>query len=349
MAQTEAKRPVPTDASQMTRLEKLAVLLIVLGTEAAAAILKKLADDEVEAISVEMSKFTIIPKNLQQDILKEFTSVAAAASTSIIGGVDYTQGTLERSVGRSRALSILSRVSPSRTPIAAMQLIADMDASQIFNLTKHEQPQIIAVILSCLAPEKSAELLTMMRPDMRERVVERLATLSAISIEVVEQVVQVLNRKAGSLFNRPLNQTGGVKNVARTLNCLDKNVTKSILFNLEERNPELSQLIRQKMFTFEDLIGLDVPALQKVLREVEMRDLAVSLKTASNALRGKLLGCISKRAAETVNDESSMMGAIKLKEIDASQMKIIGVVRRLEAEGEIEVSLGKNNREQAPA
>ena len=333
----------------MTRLEKLAVLLTVLGTETAAEIFKKFDDDEVEAISVEMSKFTIIPKNLQQEILKEFASVATAASTAIIGGVDYTQRTLDRSVGPVRASAILSRVSPSRTPIAAMQLIADMDASQIFNLTKHEQPQTIAVILSYLAPEKSADLLTMMRPDMRERVVERLATLSAISIEVVEQVVQVLNRKAGTFFNRPVNQTGGVKIVARTLNCLDKNLTKSILFKIDECNPELSQLIRQKMFTFEDLVGLDVPALQKVLREVEMRDLAVSLKTASEQLRNKLLGCISKRAAETVNDESSMMGTVKLKEIDASQMKIIEVVRRLESEGEIEVSLGKNNREQAPA
>lgn len=349
MAQTETKRTIPTEAAQMTRLEKLAVLLTILGPDTAAEIFKKLDDDEVEAISVEMAKFTIIPRNLQDDILKEFTSVAEYASTAIVGGVDFTQNTLERSVGPIRASSILSRVFPMRTPIAAMQTIADMDARQIFNLTKHEQPQTIAVILSYLSPEKAADLLTMMRPDTRGQVVERFANLSAISIEVVEQVVQVLNRQAGSSVNRPLNQTGGVKNVARTLNCLDKNLTKSILFDLDERNPELSILIRQKMFTFEDLTGLDVPALQKVLREVEMRDLAVSLKTASDQLRAKLLGCISKRAAETVNEESSNMGALKLRDIEAAQMKIIEVVRRLETEGEIEISVGKNSREQAAA
>ncbi|GDY21611.1 flagellar motor switch protein FliG [Verrucomicrobiota bacterium] len=341
-AEAEADAPAEvSEASQMTRIEKLAALLTMLGTDGAVPILKNLAEDEVEAISVAMAKCNIISKNLQDEILREFTDVAQRARTSIVGGVDYTKSALEGSVGRIRASSILSRVSPSRTPVAAMQHIADMDARQIFNLTKHEQPQTVALIISYLSPEKSADLFTMMRPDTREQVIERLATLSTIPVEVVETIVAVLNRKAGGECSRPLNQTGGLKTAARMLNSLDKNVTKSILFALDERNPELSQSIRQKMFTFEDLTNLDVPALQKVLREVEMRDLAVALKTASDQLRNKLLGCISKRAAETVAEESQFMGALKLRDIEASQMKIIEVVRRLESEGELEVNIGK--------
>ena len=328
-------------ASQMTRIEKLAALLTLLGTEGAVHILKHLGEDEVEAISVAMTKFHLISKTLQDEILREFTGVARAASTSVVGGVDFTQTALEGSVGRLRASNILNRVSPARPPVAAMQHIADLDARQIFNLTKHEQPQTVALIISYLSPEKSADLFNLMPPDTRGQVIERLATLSSIPIEVVETIVAVLNRQAGGECARPLNQTGGLKTAARMLNRLDKTVTQSILFALDERNPELSQSIRQKMFTFEDLTTLDVPALQKVLREVEMRDLAIAIKTASDQLRSQLLGCISRRAAETVSEESQFMGTLKLRDIEAAQRKIIEVVRRLESEGELEVNLGK--------
>ena len=119
--------------------------------------------------------------------------------------------------------------------------------------------------------------------------------------------------------------------------------SKTLLLSLEERNPELGQAIRQKMFTFEDLRSLDTTAIQKVLREVDMRDLAVSLKTASDELKASLLSAISRRAAETVNEEMSVLGAVKLKDIEGAQMRIIEVVRRLEGEGEIELDSGKGN------
>jgi flagellar motor switch protein FliG len=127
------------------------------------------------------------------------------------------------------------------------------------------------------------------------------------------------------------------------MNAMDKNLSKTLLLSLEERNPELGQAIRQKMFTFEDLRTLDSNAIQKVLREVDMRDLAVSLKTASDELKAALLGAISKRAAETVSEEMSFLGAVKLKDIEGAQMRIIEVVRRLEAEGEIEVGDKETN------
>jgi flagellar motor switch protein FliG len=136
---------------------------------------------------------------------------------------------------------------------------------------------------------------------------------------------------------RGLNQTGGVKSAADLLNALNKNVSKSILASLEERNAELGQAIRHKMFTFADLATLDNASLQKVLREVDMRDLALALKKSDDAFKTMLLAGISKRAAETVNDEISMMGSVKLKEIDAAQMRIVEVVRRLENDGEIDL------------
>ena len=120
----------------------------------------------------------------------------------------------------------------------------------------------------------------------------------------------------------------------------DKNLSKALLVALEERNPELGASIRQKMFTFEDLILLDPPSLQKILREVEMRDLAVALKTSSDKLKTALLSCLSKRAAETVNEEIGFLGPLKLRDIEGAQNRIIDVVRRLESDGEIDLGGG---------
>ncbi|HXG49114.1 MAG TPA: flagellar motor switch protein FliG [Methylomirabilota bacterium] len=330
----------PLDITKMTKVQKLAALLIIVGPDAAAQVLKHLDEHELDAVTTEMAKITMISQSLQEEILKEFTEVAIDASTSILGGIPYTQSALEKSVGLFRATNIIGRVAPTRTPVAAMQQIVDMEPRQICNLLKGEQPQTVALVMSYLGPEKSAQLLALLRPEMREQVIERLATLAPIPIEVVERVVEVLNAKVGTKRTRALNQTGGVKMAAELLNALDKNISKSLLVSLEERNPDLGAGIRQKMFTFEDLAGLDPTALQKVLREIDMRDLAVSLKTASEKVKVALLSCISKRAAETVNEEMSFMGPLKLKDIEAAQQRIIEVVRRLESEGEIELDGG---------
>lgn len=334
---------VPLDVSKMTKVQKLAALLIVIGPESAAQVMRNLDEHELDVVAAEMAKMPMIPQNLQKDILKEFTEVAVEASTGILGGVGYTQSALEKSVGVFRATNIVGRVAPTRTPVAAMQAIIEMEPRQIHNLIKQEQPQTIALVMSYLGSAKSAQLLVLLRPEIRESVVERLATLAATPIEVVEKLVEVLNHRVGTKPTRALNQTGGLKMTAEMLNSLDKNISKTLLIALEERNAELGAGIRQKMFTFEDLGLLDVPSLQKVLREIDMRDLAVSLKSASDKLKTTLLACISKRAAETVNEEMSFMGPLKLKDIEAAQGRIIEVVRRLESEGEIEIDSGKGN------
>jgi flagellar motor switch protein FliG len=326
------------DFAKMTKMQKLAALLIILGPESAAQMLKNFDEHELENISLEMSKLTVISQDLQREILREFTEVAVQASTAILGGVTYTKTALEKSVGMFRASDIIGRVAPAPVPVVHMQQIIDMDCRQLFNLLKHEQPQTIALIVSYLSAEKSSQLLLLLRPDLRDLVVERLATLGPTPVEVVERIVEVLNARAGVKTTRALNQTGGLKIAAEVLNSLDKNVSQSMLLELEKRNPELGQAIRQKMFTFEDLSLLDGGSLQKVMREVDMRDLAVALKTASPKLRTALLSSISKRAAETVNEEISFLGAVKKKDIEASQMRIIESVRQLEAEGELDLS-----------
>lgn len=332
------------DFAKLNKIQKFAALLIMLGPDSAAQIMKNLDEHELEAVTGEMTKLAMISQEMQAEILREFTEVAVQAGTAIRGGVDFTQTVLEKALGLFKASNIISRVSPSRAPVAAIQQIADLEARQIFNLIKHEQPQTIALILSYLTSEKASEVLSMLRAELREQVIERLATLAPTPIEVVERVVEVLNQKLGGKHTRALNQTGGVKIAANVLNALDKNVSKSLLISLEERNPELGQAIRQKMFTFEDVGTLEPAALQKILREVDMRDLAIALKTASELLKTALLGAISKRAAETVNEEISFMGPLKLRDIEAAQLRIIEVVRRLESAGEIDLGDTKENQ-----
>jgi flagellar motor switch protein FliG len=323
--------------SKMTRYQKLAALCIILGPESAAQMLKNLDEHELETVSLEMSKLTLITQELRQEILREFTDLAVQASTAALGGAAYTKSVLEKSVGLFRASDIIGRVSPLPLPVGSMRQIAEMDLRQLFNLLKDEQPQTVALIASYQSAERTSHLLTMFTDAVRDQIVERLATLGPTPVEVVETIVQVLADKTNIKSTRALNQSGGLKTAADVLNAMERNFSDPLLSELERRNPELGAAIRQKMFTFEDLITLDRAALQKIMREVDMRDLAVALKNASDKLRDALLGCISKRAAETVKEEISFLGSVKKRDIEEAQLRVIESVRHLESEGEIEI------------
>ena len=288
-------------SSAMTKLQKLAALLVILGAESASELLRNLDEQELEAVSAEMARLTFISQELQQEILREFTDVAVAASAGIVGGPGYAKKALEQSVGPSRASDIIRRVAPAAAPIPALEPLLEMDPRELFNLLKQEQPQTIALLAAYLSPEKSSRLLALMPPALRDEVVERLAMMGPTPVEVIERVVQVLSRKAGPQPARVLSQTGGVRSAAALLNSLEKNLSQSVLRDLEKRNPELGHEIRQKMFTFEDLILLGPSALQKIMREIDLRDLALSLKTASGpAQRHPPFRRVQTRAAETV-------------------------------------------------
>jgi flagellar motor switch protein FliG len=327
----------PSEASKLNKIQKLAALFVMLGADAAAEIMKALEPTELEAVAAEMAKLDMVSQELQGAILKEFASVAVHAGTSLRGGAEFTRDALEKALGTFRASDVLGRVAPMRAQVVAMDGIAEMDARQIFNLVRHEQPQTIALVLSYVPAEKAAQVFDLIRPDVRDQVIERLATMSPTPVEVVERVVEVLTAKAGVKQQRPLNQTGGVKTAADVLNAMDKSQSKSLLLNIEQRNPELTQAIRQKMFTFEDLSSLDTQTLQRILREVDMKDLAVALKTASDTLKEALLASVSKRGAEAIREEIAFMGPLKLRDIEAAQLRIIDVVRKLESDGEIEL------------
>ena len=336
-ALAETPDAAAAEGGALNKIQKLAALLVMLGSEGAAQVLKQFQPREIEAISREMARFNLITQEQQEEILMDFAEVAVAASTSLSAGVDVTRNTLEKALGSFKASDILGRVITTRAPIGAMQSIADMDPRHIFNLIRDEQPQTIAFVVSYLSPERAAQVFALLRPEQRDKIIERLATLAPTPIEVGEKLVDVLNAKLGIKQTRALSQTGGVTTAADILNAMDKTVSRSLLTSIEERNPELCQAIRKKMFTFEDLLLLNSQAVQRIMRETDMRDLALSLKKASEPLKKLLLSNISRRGAEAVQEEMSMLGHVKLRDVEAAQFRIIDAVRKLEAEGEIEL------------
>ncbi len=333
----EATEGIAAEGGALTKVQKLAALLVMLGPESAAVILKQFAPREMESISREMARFNLITREQQQEILVEFSDVAVAASTSVSAGIEATRNTLEKAFGSFKASDVLGRVTSTRAPLGAMQVIADMDPRHIFNLLRDEHVQAITFIISHLSPEKAAQVLSLLRTEQRDQVIERLAILAPTPVEVGEKVMDVLNAKLGIKQTRAMTQTGGITSVADLLNAMDKNVSRTLLSGIEERNPELFQAIRKKMFTFEDLLLLDAPYIQRIMREIDMRDLTVALKKVSEPLKKLLLSNISRRAAQSVQEEMAFLGHVKMREIEAAQFRIIDLVRKLEAEGEIEL------------
>ena len=331
-----SRESILAEVAKMPKPKKLSALLLMLGPENAANLLKLFDEQQIEELVTEITKISLLDNDEQKAILREFATLALKASTSVSGGIDAARAALERSVGIFKAADILGRVGPPPTASGSIQQLSEMESEELFNLIKKEQVQTIALILSYLPPDKGAKISSMLRSEKRISVLERLATLTPTPVDVAEKVAEVVLSQTGTAPPKVLNRTGGVTAAAAILNSMEKNLSKTVLFSLEEQNAELGQNIRQKMFTFEDLASIEPMDLQKVLRDVDMRDLAISLKSASDKLKKILLGCLSKRAAESVEEEMEFMGPLRLTEIEAAQNRIIEAARQLEGEDEIE-------------
>ena len=323
------------DYTKLSRQQKLAILLITIGPDSAAEILKQFDDNEVEMLCREMSTFSMIPMEIQRQAMEEFSSVIGTSLTSALGGLPYAQRTLGIAKGDFKASSIMGRVGPVGSSADVLKDISEMEGRQIFNLVKNEQPQTISFVLSYLDPAKSSQIFTLLSPDMREEVIERLGTIESTSLELVGKIVRNLGKHFDTKVRPTFHHSGGVRAVADLLNNLDKEMSKGLLVRLEERNAGLGGLVRKKMFSFDDLNRLQSTDLQRVLREVDSNNLAVAMKSASEVLREKIFASISKRAAESLRDEMSMLGPVRLKDVETAQDAIIHIVHRLEEEGQI--------------
>jgi len=323
------------DYTKLSRQQKLAVFLIVIGHEAAAEIMKNFDDTEIELLAREMSNLSMVSENVRHQALTEFAPIVGDSCMSTLGGLPYAQKTLEIAKGDFKASSIIGRVGPTGTSVEVIKDISEMEGRQIFNLIKNEQPQTISFVLSYLDGPKASEIFMMLPPDMREDVIERLGTIESTSLDLVAKIVRSLGKHFDTKVRPTFHHSGGVKAVASLLNGVEKEMSKGLLARIEERNAQLGAAIRRKMFSFDDLQRLQSADLQRVLREVDSADLAVAMKSASEGLKDKIYASISKRAAESLRDEISMLGPVRLKDVENAQDTIIQVVRRLEEEGSV--------------
>ena len=331
------KKEVKQPGDDLTPTQKLAAFLVIMGEDSAATIIKKFDDNERELICAEMANLPLLDAVTQGAVLQEMTIMAVDAQNAIGGGVDFTRGVLEKSVGIFKAAEIIGRVGTARTSVSSMQQIIDLDAISICNLLREEDAQTVALVVSYLSAAKGSEVLMSLPEKQREVVIEKLATLESTPIEVVETLGEVLSKKVGKRVSRALNQTGGEKSAATLLKAMGKDERKKLLDSMDERSPDLVRSIRMKMFTFEDMGQLDVKTMQKIMREVDAGKLAIALSAADEDLAKAMLGALSKRAAENVKEEIEelKMSKPKAREVEANQNSIVDVVRQLETEGEI--------------
>ncbi len=334
--------PAEIDFPKLSRQQKLAVFLVVIGPEAAAEMLRHFDDSEVEMLCREMSSFSMISDSVRQRALEEFTPVIGESVVSTMGGLDYARKTLEIARGDYKAGTIIGRLGPAGTATEVIKEISEMEGRQIYNLIKNEQPQTISFVLSYLDGPKSAQIFGLLSPDLREEVVERLGTIDSTSLDLVSKIVRNLSKHFDNKVRPTYHRSGGVRAVADLLNGIDKETSKNLLARLEERNAQLGSAIRKKMFSFEDLGRLAAADLQRVLREVDSANLATSMKSASDTLKDKIYDSISKRAAESLRDEIGMLGPVRLKDVEMAQDAIIQVVRRLEEENSISLDGGND-------
>lgn len=328
------------DYAKLSKIQKIAGFLIVIGPTAAAEVMKGFDNTQLELICREMLSLPLIPGPVQTQLMAEFAGVISHGAESVLGGAAFAQTALELAKGDFAASSILNRCEPVNRSEATDE-IRQMEGRQLLNLVKSEPPQTVAFILSCLEAPEAATIVQLLPTEVREEVVERLGAMEPTSRDSLRKVANNLNRHFDRrAVQQGLHRSGGVKACADILNALDKDLRKTLLTRLEERNATLGAAIRKSVFSFDDMTRLSSADLQRVLRDVDSADLPIALKSAKPAMLSAVLGAMSKRAAAGLKDEVEMLAPPRARNVEAAQDKIIQVVRRLEEAEEITLESG---------
>jgi flagellar motor switch protein FliG len=310
------------------------VLLACLGPQAAGRVLAKMNEDEVEQVTLDLSSLGTVDPELRIRVMEEFYQMAVAKRYVAQGGIDYARELLESAFGTDHAVEVLTRLQSSLQEVP-FEFLKRADASQICSFIQDEHPQTIALILAHLDPQISAVVLSAMPRDIQADVVVRIATMDRTPPEVVREVERVLERKMASIFSQGFTFAGGIREVAEIMNRIERNTEKAIMADLEERDPDLAEEVARLMFTFDDLVYVDDNGIQRALREIETKQLALALKAANDDVKDKVFRNMSDRAREIIKEEIEFMGPVRLRNVEEAQQKIVAVIRKLEDSGEV--------------
>lgn len=324
-------------AQTMTSRQKAALLLLTLDVETATRVMKYLSQDEIESLTVEITNLKGVSSELVDPVVDEFHQLVRAQEYVIQGGLDYAQQLLEKSLGFAKAADVLEKVK-SLTQVKGFAMLKKADSEQLANFLHKEHPQTVAFILSNLSPDQTAQVLSEFDEELRNDVSYRMATLGKVSPTLLAQMEGVLEDVAEREISQSMSSMGGAKSLAAILNRCTTATAKLILESIEQRDAQLAGEIKRLMFLFEDLLYIEDRGIQRILREVDKNDLALSLKIADEKLKEKIFRNMSERARELVQEELSYLGPVRLKEVEAAQTRIVEIVKQLEDQGEIVVT-----------
>jgi flagellar motor switch protein FliG len=327
-------------AADLTGAQKAAVLLVQLGKDKSAAVLKSLRENEVEEVLNEVARMQGVPAETVDAVFEEFQGLASARRYYAQGGLDFAREVLEATLGSDRAAELLDRMKASLVELP-FEFLRRADARQVLSFLQDEHPQTVALVLAHMRSDQAAIVLSGMPDDLQADVAHRVAVMETTSPDVIRRVEAILERKLSSVLqSNDAAAAGGLKPLVDIINHSDRATERLILEGLERRDPALAEEVRSQMFMFEDITTLDDRSVQLVLRSVDSKELATALKGVSQDVRGKIMANVSERAAANLADEIDLLGAVRLSTVEEAQAKIIATIRSLEESGQILLSRG---------
>jgi flagellar motor switch protein FliG len=326
--------------TKLTGVQKAAILFITLGPDAASGIIKKLPESEIQKITYEIANITSVRSEQKDEILGEFIQINKAKDFILEGGMEYARTLLGKALGVQRAKEIMDKVSEATQQYRPFSIARKADAHQLLNIISNEHPQTIALVLCYLQPDKAAQIISALPDEVQSEVALRIASMSNTSPAVVKEIEKVLDTKLSNVVRSDMTVLGGIETLVDILNQVDRTTEKNITEGLEKENAELAEKIKESMFVFEDIITLDDVSIQRVLREVETKELALALKGCSEEVASAIYRNQSKRAAAALKEDIEFLGPVRLMDVEKAQQKVVAIIRRLDEAGEIVISRG---------
>jgi flagellar motor switch protein FliG len=328
--------------ANLTGVRKAAVLLMSLPSHDASAILRGLTRTEVEGITLEIANLKRIDRQDQQDVISEFYQMAQAEQEMAEGGLEAARHLLEQAFDSQRASEILHHLTSflQRRPF---EVLRKADASQVLAFVQSEHPQTIAVLLAYMDPLQASRVLSGLPGELQNEVAQRIARMGRIAPELVKEVEALVERRLSTVAIDEVVGVGGVNSIVPILNNADRTSERAILDSLEQVDPELADEIRSRMFVFENIVQLDDRAIQKVLRRVDNKTLAMALKGTATEVATKIFKNLSQKAAELLQDDIDVLGPVRIRDVEQAQREIITAIRVLEDQGEVVLSRGEED------
>ncbi|WP_349946627.1 flagellar motor switch protein FliG [Lacrimispora sp. BS-2] len=326
-------------AINLTPEQKAATVVVSLGVEKASKVYKYLTEDEIEKLTLEVAKLGHVEAEQTEAILDEFYKTCLTQKVVTDGGLEYARTVLEKAFGESTANSLLQKVTQSLKS-RSFGFIRKSDVKNLLSVLQHERAQIIALVLSYTNEEMAAQIISELAPEKRMQVVEAIARMESASPEGIKIVEEEIRKRFSGILTTDYTSVGGVDYIANVMNHIDRSNEKLIFDELGRKDAELADTIRKKMFVFEDIITMDNRSIQRFIRECDMRDMVYALKNANEQITTVIFSNMSTRMKESIESDMEVTVNVRLKDVEEAQQRIVGIIRRLEEEGELIINKG---------